>query len=182
MIRFTALSLVFAAVAPAMADPWPQWRGPKGDGHSAETGLVSEWGPEKNLVWKTKLPGRGSSTPCIWKDRIFLTALDGKDRVLLCYDTAGQEKWKQPLGSNTKDSYRGQEGDDASASCSTDGKYVYALAGTGTMGAYDFDGKPVWQISLTEKYGKYQIQFGGHWTPSLYKGRLYLQLFHRGTQ
>src|SRR5438128_1333498 len=37
---------------PASADNWPQWRGPKNDGHSAEKGLPTEWGPEKNVVWK----------------------------------------------------------------------------------------------------------------------------------
>ena len=33
-----------------------------------------------------------------------------------------------------------------------------------------------------QKYGKYKIQFGCHWTPVLYKGKLYLQVMHRNTQ
>ena len=100
------------AVAPAVADNWPQWRGPTGDGLSTETGLPTEWGPDKNVAWKFRLPGRGSSTPCVWGDRIFLTALDGTDRVVLCVGTDGAERWRRKLGTGSRTSYKGDEGDE----------------------------------------------------------------------
>jgi outer membrane protein assembly factor BamB len=53
---------------------WPQWRGPEGTGISTETGLPLEWSRDKNILWKTPLPGRGHSSPAIWGNRIFLTA------------------------------------------------------------------------------------------------------------
>jgi outer membrane protein assembly factor BamB len=53
---------------------WPQWRGPDGLGVSAEKNLPSEWGPTKNIKWKTAIRGRGHSSPIIWGDRIFLTS------------------------------------------------------------------------------------------------------------
>jgi len=57
---------------------WPQWRGPEGQGVSAETGLPSEWSATKNVKWKTPIAGRGHSSPIVWGKRIFLTtALDG---------------------------------------------------------------------------------------------------------
>lgn len=181
MTRSAALVLALALAPAARADNWPQWRGPKNDGHSAETGLPTEWGPDKNVVWKLKLPGRGASTPAIWGDQIFLTSLDGADVVLLCVGTDGKEKWKKPLGGGAKDSYRGGEGDDASASCTTDGKHVWASAGTGTLACFTAAGEPVWQADL-QKYGKFGIQFGIHWTPAVYKGRVYLQVMHRNAQ
>lgn len=52
---------------------WPQWRGPNGSGISNEKNLPTEWSTEKNIVWKTPLPGRGHSSPIIWGNRIFLT-------------------------------------------------------------------------------------------------------------
>ena len=70
----------------------------------------------------------------------------------------------------------------ASASCSTDGKLVYALVGSGDLAAYDFDGKPVWAVDCQQKFGKFAIQFGGHWTPVLHKGRLYVCLMHQRAQ
>lgn len=52
---------------------WPQWRGPQGSGISAEKNLPDEWGADKNIRWKTPLPGRGHSSPVVWGNRIFLT-------------------------------------------------------------------------------------------------------------
>jgi outer membrane protein assembly factor BamB len=174
-----------AATAPAQVPGgtanWPQWRGPKNDGHSLATGVPTEWGPDKNVVWKLKMPGRGSSTPCIWGDRIFLTSLDGTEAVLLCIGTAGKQKWKQKMSSDARGGYRGPEGDDVSASCSTDGTFVWAYVGTGTLACFDFDGKRVWEEDL-QKYGKFSIQFGTHWTPVFYKDRLYLQVMHRNAE
>jgi len=126
------------------------------------------------------MPGRGSSTPCIWGDRIFLTSMDGDGVSLMCIGTDGKEKWRRKMGAG-KAGYRGPEGDDASASCSTDGKHVWANVSNGTLCCYDFDGNPVWEKDL-QKYGKYNIQFGCHWTPVLYKGRLYLQIMHKNVE
>src|SRR5262249_6056164 len=97
-----------------------------------------------------------------------------------CVGTDGKEKWRQPIAENAKGGYR-NEGDDASASCSTDGKHVWAATGTGVLACYDFGGKKVWSENV-QKYGKVAIQFGIHWTPVLYKGKLYLQVMHRGAQ
>src|SRR5205823_14257563 len=75
---------------------------------------------------------------------------------------------------------RGDEGNGASASPSTDGKHVYAFVGSGELGCFDFDGKQIWKIDTQERYGKFNIQFGMHSTPLLYGDRLYLQLIHSG--
>jgi outer membrane protein assembly factor BamB len=57
---------------------WPQWRGPGGQGVSAETGLPLEWSATENVRWKTPIPGRGHSSPIVWGQRIFLTtAVEG---------------------------------------------------------------------------------------------------------
>jgi outer membrane protein assembly factor BamB len=57
----------------AFADNWAQWRGPDGLGISSETSYAAEWGPDKNIAWKTPVAGRGHSSPIVWGDRIFLT-------------------------------------------------------------------------------------------------------------
>lgn len=54
-------------------DNWPQWRGPSRNGVSAARGLPLEWGPEKNLIFKTAIEGRGHSSPIVWGGRIFLS-------------------------------------------------------------------------------------------------------------
>ena len=57
----------------AIAEDWSQFRGPNGTGVSTTTGLPTEFGPSKNLVWKTALPP-GHSSPVLTRDRIFVTA------------------------------------------------------------------------------------------------------------
>ena len=179
-----ASAIVALPVAAARADNWPQWRGPKNDGHSAEKNLPTEWNATKNVAWKFKLPGIGACTPCVWGDKIFVTSADGSEVVVLCVGTDGKEKWKQPLSQTGTKRYRNPSGadvSDANASCSTDGVHVWACASNGSLACFTVDGRPVWSTDL-QKYGKYNIQFGCHWTPVLYKGKLYLQVMHRNAQ
>lgn len=187
MSRFAFVLLASTlSLCPAFADNWPQWRGPKNDGHSTDTGLVAEWGPEKNIVWKLDLPGPGSSTPCIWGERMFFTCMDGGDVILLSVGTDGNEKWRKTMGKGNIRTMGDEGGNLAGASCSTDGKLVFCLAGSGKLAAFDFEGKEIWSIDLAEKYGDFTkgnvIQFGGHWTPVLHKDRLYVAVMHRQAQ
>src|SRR5438445_8048493 len=83
---------LFVVVLPAYythlahADNWPAWRGPEGNGRSAEKTLPLKWSPTENVRWKVPLPGPGNSSPIAWGDRIFLTqALDkGTRRAVMC--------------------------------------------------------------------------------------------------
>src|SRR5262249_47301414 len=122
------------------ADNWPQWRGPTGDGVSQETGLPSEWGESKNVLWRVSVPGQGASTPAVWKAHIFLTSAEGNDIIVMAVSPAGQVLWKTKLATGNH-AYRRDEANQASASSSTDGQYVYAMAGTRDLAAFDFDGK-----------------------------------------
>jgi outer membrane protein assembly factor BamB len=171
-------------VGHARAENWPQWRGPENIGVSTEKGLPTRWSATENIAWKFTLPGKGSSTPAVWGDRIFLTCQDGQDVVGLCINTAGKELWKCSLGPADRIGRglpgRGDEGNVASGSPSTDGNHVYFFAGNGEFAAFDFAGKEVWRFNAQERYGSFRIQFGVHTTPVLFRDRLYIQLVHSG--
>jgi outer membrane protein assembly factor BamB len=177
LLRATFILLWTASAA--RADNWPQWRGPNYDGTCKETNLPSEWSDSKNVAWKMKMPGIAGSTPAIWGEHIFLTSVEGNDLVLICISTKGQELWKRKLGEGDRQFMRG-EGNNASASPSTDGAHVYAFTGQGNFACYDFDGKEIWKFNAQERYGKFEIQHGMHITPLLYGDRLYLSLLHSG--
>ncbi|MGH9766516.1 MAG: PQQ-binding-like beta-propeller repeat protein, partial [Blastocatellia bacterium] len=68
--------------AAALADNWPQWRGPFLNGVSSEKNLPLRWSKEENIAWKLSLPGLSAATPVIWEDRIFLNATGGKELYL----------------------------------------------------------------------------------------------------
>jgi outer membrane protein assembly factor BamB len=50
---------------------WPQWRGPLGTGVAPAARPPLKWSENKNIRWKTELPGKGHSTPIVWGERIF---------------------------------------------------------------------------------------------------------------
>src|SRR5262245_6971018 len=55
---------------------WGQWRGPYSTGVSQTADPPTEWSESKNIRWKVEIPGRGSASPVIWGDRLFvLTAI-----------------------------------------------------------------------------------------------------------
>src|SRR5579884_3607512 len=96
-----------SGVSLAQAENWPGWRGPRGDGTSAEKNLPTSWSTQENVRWKVKLPGPGNSSPIVWGNRIFLTqSLDkqGTQRAVLCFDRAdGKLLWQQAIP------YKGEE-------------------------------------------------------------------------
>ncbi len=89
-LRITALFVAVALMAkPASAgENWPEFRGPRGDGHSDATGLPLTWSETENITWKTAVHDRGWSSPVIWGRQIWLTtaAADGKQLFAVCVD------------------------------------------------------------------------------------------------
>lgn len=66
------MTLLAGAAVHGSSD-WPQWRGASGLGISSETGLVAEWTPTSNVLWRTPIEGRGHSSPIVSRGRVFLT-------------------------------------------------------------------------------------------------------------
>jgi outer membrane protein assembly factor BamB len=70
------VATILISTSSVVAQDWPQFRGPDGNA-SAESKAPTNWSESENMVWKTKLPGKGSSSPIIVGDKIFLTAFSG---------------------------------------------------------------------------------------------------------
>jgi outer membrane protein assembly factor BamB len=171
----------FVWLAPSVrADNWSNWRGPDNNGISKETGLPTTWNATTNVAWKLPLPGKGSSTPIVWKDRIFLTGAENSDLVLWCVSTDGKMLWQRKLATAVRIVIKKDEANEASASPSTDGKHVYAFVGSGDVACFDVDGNEIWKFNAQERYGKFKIQHGIHVTPLLHEDRLFLSLIHSG--
>jgi outer membrane protein assembly factor BamB len=77
---------------------WPQLRGPNGSGLCPSCGhLPTEFGPQKNVLWKAELP-EGKSSPVLVGDRIFLTASEGDDLITMCLSrTTGKVQWRRSV-------------------------------------------------------------------------------------
>ena len=80
-------AMVLARFAAAQ-DPWPQFRGPAGDGQSQAVGLPLHWSDTQHVRWQTPIHGRGHSSPVIWGDQVWLTTAtpDGHEMFAVAVD------------------------------------------------------------------------------------------------
>src|SRR5687767_7542564 len=84
---------------------WPAWRGPAASGSTTGGEYPTRWSPE-DAAWKVALPGKGVSTPIVWRDRIYLTTpADGQDAVL-ALDRSGKQAWLTKLGPESPPRHR----------------------------------------------------------------------------
>lgn len=134
--------------AKAEVPTWPQWRGPRQDGHSGDPRAPLWWGPGENLKWQIDLPGVGNSSPVVWGERVFLTAATktGTERWVVCIDrTSGKILWQQTAAKGLPAEPVHAWNTHASATCATDGERVYAFFGTPGLFCYDFKGNLLWK-------------------------------------
>lgn len=141
--------------APLHAEDWPQFRGPNGQGHSAETNLPLTWSDTTNIAWKTPVPGRGWSSPVIANGRVWLTtattegvtSLLLRTRVLrlLAYDAAtGRELGNTPVFTITDAGAAHAKNSYASPTPILEGNRVYVHFGNLGTAALDTNGKLLW--------------------------------------
>ena len=173
---FATLLLVIGANL-GVAENWTSWRGPTSNGICAEKDLPTSWSKDHNVAWRLPLPGPAGATPVVWDGQIFLTTVDGDRLLLLCVKTDGTEQWRREVDRGNKD-VRRDEGNYASPSPLTDGKYVWTFMATGKLACFTMTGEPVWDLDLEDRYGKFDIAFGMAATPVLHDGRLFVQLIH----
>src|SRR5438876_582529 len=96
---FLATTLLLSA---APADDWPEFRGPNGDGVVKDGKLPTEWGPDKNVVWKQAVDGNGCSA-VLMDDALIFTCDGGRDPFIAALDkNNGKVLWKteRKLGDN----------------------------------------------------------------------------------
>ena len=169
---------------------WPRFLGPNGAATApAEVDpddLPLQWSATENILWRTPLPGPGSSSPIVWKDRAFLTCWTGYGtpeasgdmtklvRHLLCYSlTDGRLLWQADVPATLpEDPHEGflTEHGYATHSPVTDGERVYVFFGkTGAL-AFDWNGKKLWQTSLGQSSSA--KRWGSAASPILHDGKL----------
>ena len=161
-----ALLFLTCVALPGMAADWTRFRGPNGTGIATDANVPMQW-DEKNILWKTTIPGAGNSSPIITGDKLFIQSAskDQLQRSLYCIDTkSGKVLWTySAAGTKVKTHPKNTV---ASATPATDGKAVYANFWDGdavTLVACDFEGKELWKQPL----GPFQSRHGAGFSPIL---------------
>lgn len=169
MLRAALMLVVGILLIPAaaVADDWPAWRGPTGQGFCEEKHVPLKWSGEDNVQWKTPLAHQGNSTPIVWGQRVFLTQANkgGTVRSLLCFArNDGKLLWQKDVSYADKERNWNQSWY-ANASPVTDGERVVVSFASAGMYCYDFDGKLLWKRT---DLGKWEHAFGSGSSPVIY--------------
>ncbi len=139
--------LAFLSIAIMQPADWPGFRGPNGSGVSEASNLPVEFGPNKNVLWKTAIPS-GASSPVLVHDRVLLTAAVGEKRLVICLDSGtGKRLWERSIDA-TQPHHRHPLNDPASPTPLTDGSSVYAFFPEYGLIAYDLSGAEKWKLKL----------------------------------
>ena len=147
-----AVLLSLSSLQLGQAADWPQWRGPKRDDLSTETGLLKQWpadGPP--LAWKITGVGAGYSGVAVAKGKIFTMGDVGEESQLIALaEGTGKQLWVARMGGPGEyGGYRGTRG-----TPTVDGDLVYALNQHGDLVCANAgSGKEVWRKSLKRDFG-----------------------------
>src|SRR5262245_52636938 len=178
MQRSIPLLLLAAVVAragddiPGKLDNWHHWRGPLANGTAPKADPPVNWDAKTNVKWKADLPGKGSATPIVWGDQVFVvTAVEtdrqGKPEDIARVDTKferktdpptnyheftvhafdrdpGKLRWKQVAAEKVPHEGHHQTHSYAAGSPTTDGQRLYVSFGSFGLYCYDLSGKPLW--------------------------------------
>lgn len=165
---------------------WSGFRGPGGAGVSGETGLPAQWSSKENIIWRTKLPGPGTSCPIVAGKRVYLTcysgyglkagegAMDKLMRHLVCVDRGtGNIVWTRDFKPLLPESKYGPGGNESehgysSSTLASDGERLFAFFGKSGVYCLDMEGKEIWNQSV----GAGTHGWGSSNSPVLFKDRV----------
>lgn len=172
-----ALLCAFANTTPA--GDWRQWRGPTADGAAAADAVPpSEWNGAtgQNVRWKAAIPGRGSATPIVVGDRVFVVTAERTTRtataeelpkpdagferrtespthfyrfLVLCFDrNSGQLLWQKVAAEKVPHEGHHETHSYAAGSPTSDGERLFVSFGSFGTFCYDLAGNLVWSRDL----------------------------------
>ncbi len=194
------------AVVTAAEQNWPAWRGPLANGVAPGANPPVEWSESSNVVWKVPVPGRGTSTPILWGDQVFLlTAIpegaeaaaptegrEGAGRsgrgetpsqaqrftVIAVGRDDGKVRWQQTARVQVPHEGHHKDHGFASASPVTDGRVLIASFGSFGLFAYDLKGKLLWEKDLGDM--RTRNSFGEGSSPALHGTTVVVLWDHEG--
>jgi outer membrane protein assembly factor BamB len=150
-----------AADAPqlvASASPdWPQWRGPRRDGVSTETGLLPSWpaeGPKRQ--WTLAGLGQGYCSPIVVGENVYITGDEGNDLIITALNTQGERRWQVKNGAAWRGPYPGAR----AACCYDDGKLYHMNAHGRLVCLEAATGKELWAVDTLAKFKGQNITWG----------------------
>ncbi len=180
---------------------WAQWRGPLQTGEATQANPPIEWSDTERVAWKTRIPGRGHSTPIVWGDHVFLTTaipigerltpkLSGRPgehdnlpvesrfqfSVIDVNRSTGEIAWQKAVREALPIEAGHQTASLASNSATTDGERVFAFFGSHGLYCLDYQGNLLWERDFGPQHSKHG--HGEGCSPALFGDYLALNWDH----
>ena len=183
---------------------WLQWRGPLGTGEAPAANPPVEWSESQNIRWKVEIPGHGSATPLVWRDRVFVVtaipvgesgtrdgffqglvrrfvgtvgATETQRYVVLAIDRHdGRVLWERVAREEAPHEGRHRTGSWASPSAVTDGDVLCAFFGSRGLYCYDMEGRLLWDHDFGDM--NIRLGFGEGASPALHGNTLVVNWDH----
>ena len=201
LTRTFLFAVLLTSSTAAIAEDWPGWRGPRGDGTSSETNVPVSWDATTGaeVAWRVPLPGEGVGSPVVWKERLFVVSCVNEtgERLLHCLDPkTGSTRWQRTVFQGPLETLH-RLNSRASSTPATDGKSVFVAflqvdgrlipapnvgsprdmtPGRMLVAAYDMDGNVLW----TRSPGPFISAHGFCSNPVLYNDLVILNGDHDG--
>lgn len=178
LLLFAATLLVWGA----SPRDWPRWRGPNADGTADGRKLAIQWSQTQNVAWSVALPGWGTSSPVVYRDRIFVTSqaeVDGKKSLItFCLRSDnGKELWRHDFGLGVNQRSHQKSNLAVNTPAVTDDA-VYVAFGNSDVARYTHDGKLEWVTRYMEMFGDPKMAWGYGASPLVLEDSLLLPWDH----
>jgi outer membrane protein assembly factor BamB len=173
--------LTLCVALSALIEDWPEFRGPTGQGYSAERGLPLTWSENKNVKWKVAIPGRGWSSPSIQGNRIWLTTAteEGKSLRAISLDrNTGAILQNIEVFRLKSNGALNSKNSQASPTPVLEGNLVYLHFGAHGTACLTQSGQIVWKTRLEYDNG----QHGPGGSPVIYENLLIVSCDGQDTQ
>ena len=148
----------------AQANDWPHWRGPQANGVADNRNLPIRWSQTKNVCWSVKLPGWGTSSPVVHRNRVYVTSEveegDKKSLLTLCFDReTGKELWRDDFGFGVNQKTYDKSNLAVNTPAITDDG-VFVAFGNSDIAGYSHDGKLLWVNRYISNFGDPKMSWG----------------------
>jgi outer membrane protein assembly factor BamB len=169
-----ASSLLLLLAAPAVAEDWPQWLGPRRDGSTITK--VVPWKDSCKVLWRQPA-GEGHSSPIVAGGKVFLLTKvkDREEEELAAYDAAsGKPLWHTAY---PRDKFASLFGAGPQSTPAVSEGRAYTYGATGLLTCFDADsGKQLWQADPLKKFSGKSLHFGAACSPVVEAGKVVLNV------
>ena len=146
-----------------MNTDWPRWRGPQADG-IAEGAVATRWSTTENVLWSAELPGWGTSSPVVFRDRVYVTsaAKQGDQTSLLtfCFDrVSGREIWRRDFGLGVDQPTHVKSSLAVNTPAVTDDA-LYVAFGNAEIARYTHEGQQIWASRYMKEFPNPKMSWG----------------------